>query len=74
MPEYKIQFDENFDNLLRQTAQDDRIAPKANSRGDVIERAVALYIYLHKQVDAVSGNEVAIVNNGVIKKIIKPLP
>lgn len=77
MPEYKVKFDAQFDKVLRETAKSDTKAPQANTKEEVIQRAVALYVYLHNQIDN-TNLKVAIVDPDAtppkIHTIITSLP
>jgi len=76
MPAYKISFDNRFEELLDSTAKSQNIAPEAKTKSDIIRRAVALYVFLHKEVgDKSQGLRVAIIDkNSQVVKIIDPLP
>lgn len=76
MPEYKIAFDQKFEDLLDNTAKSKSLAPEASSKSDVIRRAVALYSFLHEQVaDESRGLRVALIDKkSKIVKIVDPLP
>lgn len=76
MPEYKIAFDQKFEDLLDNTAKSKFLAPEASSKSDVIRRAVALYSFLHEQVaDESRGLRVALIDKkSKIVKIVDPLP
>lgn len=74
MPKYRIEFGDRFEGLLDSTAKSESIAPEANKPSEVIRRAVALYVFLHKEV--AEGLQLAIIDkeSGQIRKIIDPLP
>ncbi len=62
MPEYRMSFSNDFDNLLTSLKMSE--SNDAKSEPDVIRRAVALYSVLHKKVAAVEGSKVAILETG----------
>jgi hypothetical protein len=79
MPKYVVDFDNEFDNMLN-TASQTKQTP-AKSKSDVIRRAVALYTFLHEQIDMTEGAKVAIVTLDATKNkvddlvmVIDPLP
>jgi len=76
MPEYrdyKIRLDTNFEKKLDSIAKTSK-PMEADSRDEVLRRAVALYSYLHDKVDN-SGYHVAIVDKGdKVIEVIEELP
>ena len=77
MTKYVVNFGEDFDRMLGDLSRPEN---PASNKSDAIRRAVALYSYLHKQVDATPGAKVAIVTldgNQQVSKlhlVIDPLP
>jgi len=67
-------FDSELDSALGSIASDAAIAPEANTKQDVIRRAVALYRYLHVQISGCAERKVAIVENDRVITVIDPLP
>ena len=67
-------FDPAFDQAVDAIARDAVLAPEARSKPDVIRRAVALYKYLHLQIDGQETRRVAIVDGDTIVTRIDPLP
>ena len=70
MPDYTVP--NEFDQKL--TTMVDSGSNPAKTKSEVISRAVALYDYLHKQVER-PGFKVAIIDsNGTVVQVIDPLP
>jgi hypothetical protein len=59
MPKYVVDFDNDFDRMLKTASQTNQTP--AENKSDVIRRAVALYTFLHKQLEMAEGAKVAIV-------------
>lgn len=76
MPTYKLSVDSHFDEMLDSTVKSSTVAPNVKSKEQVIHNAVALYVFLHNEVEGEgSGRKVAIIDeNSQIVKIIDPLP
>lgn len=75
MPAYQLNTDNRFAEMLKSVADSNTMAPNANSEGEVIRRAVALYSFLHQQIDNQQGLRVAIIDkNSKVVTIIDPLP
>ena len=70
---YEMTVDKNFSKLLSEI-RDSKKNP-ANNDSEIIRRAVALYKYLHDQLEKEEGGKVAILDkNNTPKIIIDPLP
>jgi hypothetical protein len=69
MPRYTIDFDNDFDETLKELVK----STGATTKADVIRRAVASYSYLKKQQQANKDAKVAITEDDkVIKEIVLP--
>ncbi len=74
MPVRRIEFSKSFEGLLEDTAQSQVTAPGVSEQSEIIRRAVALYVFLHKAVDG-KGLRVAIIDEDEkIQSIIGSLP
>ena len=70
---YEMTLDKNFNKLLSEIRNSNK--NPANSDSEIIRRAVALYKYLHDQLEKEQDGKVAILDkNNTPKIIVDPLP
>ena len=74
MENYKLEFDKAFNVELEGIAKSKTLAPEANNISDVVRRAVALYKYLHTEVDSKNLRVALLDKNNKIVQVIEKLP
>jgi hypothetical protein len=76
MPSYRLNIDEDYAKMLDNAAKSEKIAPGARNKTQLLRRAVALYLFLHEQVDtAKQRRRVAIIDeDSKVVTVIDPLP